>query len=111
MTKMGGGQSNLNRANSDDEEFGDCQPCFLFKSPLRLSNDPIGSPMPDTPVIDRRKRDEAISAYCTERRTNPIYSSKYFGLEKEVLQDPNAPKEESEFRAEVYEGKVSAFLS
>jgi hypothetical protein len=48
----------------------DC--CFAFQAPFKRntnSNDPLGSPLPDTPV-SRRKRQE--------------FSSRYGGLEKEV---------------------------
>lgn len=101
---MGGGQSNLNQKNSEYDEAGVCKPCFLFDSPLR-SKDAIGSPMPETPVVHRRKRDEAISALREERRTDPVYSSKYFGIEKEVVEPKKQIKNVR--RAEVHEGEVS----
>ena len=48
----------------------DCQPCLGVGAPFRRkANDPLGSPMPDTPVSSRRKRREL---------------SRYGGLEKEV---------------------------
>ena len=49
----------------------DCQPCLGIGAPFRRkSSDPLGSPMPDTPISSRRKRRE--------------FSSRYGGLEKEV---------------------------
>jgi serine/threonine protein kinase len=101
---MGGGQSNLHRTNSEYDKAGDCNPCFLFRSPLR-SNDRIGSPMPETPVVHRRKRDEAINVLHEERRKNPAYSSKYFGIEKEV-EEPKK-RQENGHKAQVHEGNVS----
>jgi len=47
-----------------------CHPCFAFRAPFkRYLNDPLGSPLPDTPISKRKKRD---------------FSSRYSGLEKEV---------------------------
>ena len=47
-----------------------CHPCFTFRAPFkRYLNDPLGSPLPDTPISKRKKRD---------------FSSRYSGLEKEV---------------------------
>jgi hypothetical protein len=108
--EMGVGQSNLNRSNSDDHQSGDCKPCFFFRSPLR-SNDIMGSPMPETPVVVRRKRNQAINSFQEERRNNPVFSSQYLGLEKEVLKEPDGiGSRETKHRAQVYEGKVSSFL-
>lgn len=91
---MGVKQSNLNSE--------DCKPCFFLPSPLR-SRDPMGSPIPDTPLFHRRKRDEYMrNALREERRHNPIFSSKYTGLEKEVEQQES---KHNEIRAEVYQGK------
>jgi hypothetical protein len=106
---MGGKQSNLNRSGSDASE-GDCQPCFFFRAPFR-SEDPIGSPMPETPVQHRSKRIEAVkNALRGEKRDNPVFSSKYLGLEKEVDYRSKSSLDgssESECQAEVHEGKVS----
>ena len=94
----------MNRAD-DSSEMEVCNPCFFFKSPLR-SKDPIGSPMPDTPLHHRRKRNEYL---LEERRNNPIFSSKYLGLEKEV-EPPVELSKENEYMADVYEGKVSSCM-
>eukprot|EP00980_Cylindrotheca_fusiformis_P004814 scaffold1028_cov135-Cylindrotheca_fusiformis.AAC.24 len=93
---MGGGQS-----RSNDDEGGKCKPCFLFNSPLS-SNDPFGSPLPETPVAVRRKRNDAIEIWREQRKSDPAYSSKYFGIEKEVIKPK--PVKENESRAQVYEG-------
>ena len=50
----------------------DCYPCFAFPSVFRRhanSNDPLGSPLPDTPLSRRKRR---------------AFSSRYDGLEKEL---------------------------
>ena len=62
---MGAQQS----SGSNDD---DCRPCFAFPSVFRRrdnSNDLLGSPLPDTPVSRRKRRE---------------FSSRYDGLEKEV---------------------------
>ena len=110
---MGGKQSNLNRTDSDASSTGECEPCFLFRSPFR-SNDPIGSPMPETPVHHRQKRNQAIkNALRGDQKNSPAFSSKYIGLEKEVdyRSKSSLEDQENECRAEVHEGKVSTFLS
>ena len=101
---MGVGQSSLNRAD-DSSETEVCSSCFFLTSPLR-SKDPIGSPMPDTPLHLRRKRNEYL---LQDRRDNPIFSSKYLGLEKEVEPIVELSKE-NEYKADVYEGKVSRYI-
>jgi len=50
----------------------DCHPCFGLQAPFKRkvsSNDPLGSPLPDTPMSLRKKRE---------------FSSRYGGLEKEA---------------------------
>ena len=73
------------------------QPCCFFFSPAGVggglkhfvmapppnskpSSDPMGSPLPDTPVFVRKRRE------ATKERLldDPIFSSRYGGLEKEV---------------------------
>ena len=59
-------------AQQSSAENGDCHPCFAFNAPFKRnvnSNDPLGSPLPDTPMSQRKKRE---------------FSSRYGGLEKEV---------------------------
>lgn len=95
---MGGAQSSL----GNGAEHGVCGPCFA-KAPFARSADPIGSPMPETPVHARRKKFAVEDAMRGQDRNNPVYSSKYSGLEKEV--EPK--KKESGNLAQIHEGKVS----
>jgi len=102
----GNGNSSNGARNHDEEEDNHasttkCQPCFFFspagaggnlknllvtginnndKSNHRSSSDPMGSPLPDTPVFERKRR----QATKERLRDDPIFSSKYGGLEKEV---------------------------
>ena len=104
---MGGKQSTMNDTAKDGD--GDCQRCFLFNAPFR-SSDAIGSPLPETPVMQRNMRKQAMQEAANgDRNADREFSSKYFGLEKEVSQQSSSklddPKEAH--RAEVYEGKVS----
>lgn len=88
---------------------GDCQRCFLFNAPFR-SSDPIGSPLPESPVVKRNMRNQAMQeAVNGDRKTDPAFSSKYFGLEKEVFHQSSSKLDDpqEEHRAEVHEGKVS----
>lgn len=95
---MGGAQSSV----GNGAEHGVCGPCFA-KAPFARSADPIGSPMPETPVHARRKKFAVEDAMRGQDRNNPVYSSKYSGLEKEV--EPK--KKESGNLAQIHEGKVS----
>lgn len=102
---MGGGQS---RENWEDDDDGVCKPCFLFRAPMpasRTISDPMGSPLPETPMVDRRKREAAITNIQEDTNPDPVYSSQYFGIEKEV--DANASQDNPSSRAVVHEGKVS----
>jgi hypothetical protein len=104
---MGGKQSTMNDTAEDGD--GDCQRCFLFNAPFR-SSDAIGSPLPETPVMKRNMRKQAMQdAANGDHNADSVFSSKYFGLEKEVFDQSSSklddPKEVH--RAEVYEGKVS----
>jgi hypothetical protein len=65
----------------------------------------MGTPMPETPLVDRRKRDAAITKIQEDPKTDPVYSSQYFGIEKEV--DPNSSRNHRSGRAIVHEGQVS----
>ncbi|CAJ1897484.1 unnamed protein product [Cylindrotheca closterium] len=103
---MGGGQSH---DNWEDDDNGVCKPCFLFKAPMSRSkrSDPMGTPMPETPIVDRRKRDAAAAKIQESKKTDPVFSSQYFGIEKEV--DPKNPKNSAKNnpsgRAIVHEGQ------
>jgi hypothetical protein len=104
---MGGKQSTINDTAKDGD--GDCQRCFLFNAPFR-SSDAIGSPLPETPVMKRNMRKQAMQeAAIGDLRTDPVFSSKYFGLEKEVFHQSSYKVDDPAevHRAEVYEGKVS----
>ena len=98
----------MNESSSDKSKDGeDCEPCFLFRKPFKGSEDPIGSPLPDTPVNQRRKK--AIDQVRgINRRDDTIFSSKYVGLEKEVVNPSQRSLEEPAgvHHAEVHEGKV-----
>jgi len=75
----------------------DCNPCFAFPAPFKRHtkpNDPLGSPLPDTP---RRKR--------------PTFSSRYDGLEKEVYGSSQSSLRVNNSRpAHVHEGLVRYLL-
>ena len=110
---MGGKQSALIHTTSDvSGDDNDCN-CFFFKLPFK-SNDPIGSPMPETPLHQRAKR-SAIKTALNKVRESPVFSSKYGGLEKEVDYCSKAlssiEDQENGHRAEVHEGKVSIILT
>lgn len=129
------------KAEDDDNDNGNqpCQPCFFFQAPFSKTSgqhkkeyDPLGSPLPDTPMAVKRKKSHNGNGNGGggggQRKTNPVYSSQYGGLEKEVS-DNNATtkninsrpsmdtldaldeQENNQYAAEVYEGKVSVALS
>lgn len=102
---MGSQQS---RPENQEEDGGGetCQPCFLFdgfSKGLRSvagKSDPIGTPLPDTPVYQRRRREQLQEAL---RKDNAQFSSKYAGLEKEPSEKLNGSITE-ESCAQIYEG-------
>ena len=69
------------------------QPCFFFQSPFKgkNSNDLLGSPVPDTPMAHRKQREKALRSELSQNRNsnNPIFSSRYNGLEKEDTTNNN----------------------
>lgn len=71
--RMGGKQSQPVNGGSE------CQPCFFF-SPGKATSDPIGSPIPDTPVTARKNQRNMKEIVI---RDKPLFSSRYHGLEKE----------------------------
>jgi hypothetical protein len=117
---MGAQQSSGVKDDGDDDNSNNnCHPCFLFKAPFgnrnNNSNDPLGSPLPDTPLSHRKKQRE--------------FSSQYGGLEKEVssFKSPSLVagnnnnnnntsssnsnhQNKSESTADVYDGAVCLFL-
>lgn len=100
--RMGGTQSS-SRHDAEDEP---CGPCFTkapFARPTTRSIDTIGSPMPSTPIDARRKKFAVEDAMLGQTVNNPIFSSRYGGLEKEV--EPT--KKENGNGAQIYQGKVS----
>jgi hypothetical protein len=100
IERMGGVQS----GTSHGADNGACGPCFA-KAPFARAIDPIGSPMPETPLHSRRKKLAVEDVMLGENRNNPIFSSKYSGLEKES----EPAKKENGGVAQVNEGKVSIF--
>lgn len=58
----------------------------------------------ETPLHQRRKKHAVEDALREEYRNKPVFSSKYKGLEKEVIVQ-DKPKGVG---AEIHEGKVSA---
>jgi serine/threonine protein kinase len=99
---MGGQHSRAQNGRNND-----CEQCFFFlPAPFRVqnsgrgvlssngggggtsstnSNPLLGTPLPDTPVHQRRKREVVQQAMRDEAMSKPLFSSKYFGLEKEPL--------------------------
>ena len=73
--------------NSEDDD-NNCQNCIFFGSMVKItkpraSMDLIGSPQPETPMHQRRKRAEV--AKQAKMSSTQSWSSKYKGLEKEVI--------------------------
>lgn len=110
---MGGQQSRTQNGGNND-----CERCFFnLPAPFRVqnsgrgvlstngggggtssstSNPLLGTPLPDTPVHQRRKREVIQQVMRDEALSKPLFSSKYFGLEKEplgtsVVNENNAP--------------------
>jgi serine/threonine protein kinase len=90
---MGGGQSRQpvpppllqqgsNTSDDDNQSLDECKPCFFLGGHRRrdAALDAIGSPLPDTPLMERRRREDVKKAV---RHGIPIFSSRYGGLEKE----------------------------
>lgn len=110
---MGSKQSVLERDDSMMEE--EEQPCncfFLGKPNVRSSSsDPMGTPLPGTPMHQRRKRELILE----EARKNPVMMSTYGGLEKETeafyKKDPTSSTNRGNGKSnepQVYEGQVRA---
>mmetsp|Transcript_6353 Transcript_6353/g.10535 ORF Transcript_6353/g.10535 Transcript_6353/m.10535 type:complete len:439 (-) Transcript_6353:4-1320(-) len=79
---MGSKQSAL-EAEDDSLMEEQEQPCCFFPGPPNLrsvSSDPMGTPLPGTPMHQRRKRERILE----EARNNPVMMSTYGGLEKET---------------------------
>lgn len=94
---MGSQQSrNTNGADIDHDDDGGgnpCRPCFFFNSPVagskngkktKTSYDPLGSPVPDTPVTARQRKQARQNGIAQGQSKDPVFSSRYGGLEKEV---------------------------
>lgn len=93
---MGGKQS----APLDDDDSAaqqqNCQNCMFFGNSIakitkRGSMDLIGSPQPETPMHQRRKRAEV--AKQAKKSATDTWSSKYKGLEKEVILEEEGESE------------------
>jgi serine/threonine protein kinase len=103
------------RQTNGKNEKADCVPCFFLGS---LSNglpgrtkDPMGSPLPDTPLFQRKRRQQAVTE-AMRRDEDPVFSSKYFGLEKETdkmfaSNNNGSSFVEEEVGAQVHEGPNS----
>jgi len=101
---MGAPQS---RPAKDDGEDGPCFLCDIgglfqktFPQSMRRSSDPIGSPMPETPIPQRKRREQVKQAMMKEKEENSMFSISQSGLEKEgkpLFLPPrnNQPKEHS----------------
>lgn len=90
---------NSTSQNASGSEENECSVCYFVRLPRmqnRLVSDPIGSPMPDTPMSLRKKRFEAQSQV---NQGGFLRSSRYPGLEKEA-----SSGSQIEQRAEIYEG-------
>jgi hypothetical protein len=107
---MGGQQSQL-KGSGDGEGAKCAMPCFfvdISKIKKKSSIDLIGSPEPETPIYERRKRAEVAKVVKNERKTNAQLSSRYGGLEKEVsealVEENNEDEEDGQ--AKIHEGPV-----
>lgn len=72
----------------EEDDSKNCQNCIFFGSMVKItkraaSMDLIGSPQPETPMHQRRKRAEV--AKQAKMTATQAWSSKYQGLEKEVI--------------------------
>lgn len=99
---MGSQQSRIQGNNStgngvgDDGDSNDCQVCFFldrFGKVLRKAtsktSDGLGTPLPDTPLYQRKKREQVQKAMRNKQQEQDgLFSSKYAGLEKEQLIPP-----------------------
>lgn len=109
---MGGQQSTTGGTKVGDN----CHPCFAFHAPFQQSqpSDPLGSPLPDTPVTKRKQRGihDLTPPNGQNGRSDPVYSSRYGGLEKEPDSSSNSKRMTSngdeEYEAKIHEGPVSA---
>jgi tRNA A-37 threonylcarbamoyl transferase component Bud32 len=99
----------------DDEDDQKCRACFfLFPAPKSASGsnatrDLIGSPLPDTPLFERKKRENVKEAL---QRDKEVFLSKYGGMEKELFLSPNIGSNgrsipsamDNDDEAKIYEG-------
>jgi serine/threonine protein kinase len=120
----GNGNGNGNNDGNKSDQMVCGLPCFFLgdlskRLPGRV-NDPMGTPMPETPVFKRKQRQQAMKEAMLNGSStdNPVFSSKYAGLEKEtstffaprnanngtasLIQVPVPPPQEEE--AQVHEG-------
>jgi ribosomal protein L25 (general stress protein Ctc) len=61
--------------------------------------------MPATPIHTRRKQHAVEEALRKQNKNNPVFSSKYGGLEKEVEEEDKVKLSQ----AQIHEGKVRFF--
>jgi hypothetical protein len=125
--------SSIYTVPEEEDSDDDCLNCsFLggFCPPQKKKTyDPMGTPVPDTPVVSRKQRkmfenaidDDNGSNNNTNNGVSPssrtgLFSSRYFGLEKEEDSSSILDTEEEEephdenAPAQIHEGPVSHFL-
>ena len=83
----------------DDDDDAACMPCFFMNGVSQQlltrtrSADPIGTPLPETPLFQRKRRQQVQHALRTTNNNDndkannnntAVFSSRYGGLEKEV---------------------------
>ena len=83
----------------------------MTKKVSNRSTDAIGSPEPETPIIERRKRKEAANKMAEgrlqpEQRREGPFSSRYGGLEKEIPEGDESAESNDNGMANVHEGPV-----
>jgi hypothetical protein len=130
---MGGGQSRLaggsgsrRRGDDDDDDAGPC--CFFLGDAARNvsrhiakiddggggGGDALGTPMPETPLFQRKRRGDVREALRREeeqqktQQQRQVFSSKYGGLEKEVSGMWNSSKSNTRSFAEDENGGTTA---
>jgi hypothetical protein len=113
---MGAQQSSGVKADDDDDDNSNnnCHQCFLFKAPFgnrnNKSNDPLGSPLPDTPLSHRKKQREFSSQYGGLEKEVSSFKSPSFGNNNNnnnnTSSSSNSHQNKSKSTAEVYDGAV-----
>jgi serine/threonine protein kinase len=59
------------RENTDNDKGDDCQPpCLAWLPSLARTQDPMGSPLPETPLVTRQRRKHVADALRQENKNN-----------------------------------------